>query len=603
VPVDLAALAAGHLHVPDGADPVVAFAADELARYLGRMFGRTPKRRPLVGGGGCRLALASATAAPAAARDLEPGVEHAIHAADATVVLAGAGSRALLAAVYALLADAGCRWSPYGEREEHVPGPADARRDVATVAVRPAFARRAYAADLATWHYTVPERLAARLPGDRAFVDWMAKSGATGLLFIRHANDTAWVLPALAAELARRGLAVEVGGHAIVELLPRALFAQHPEWFPMGPGGRRTDLGNVCASNEAALRAVATAAAAARAALGARDFHLWGLDLFGGGWCACGPCAGLPPSDQALRVANAATGALGDGTVFHLAYHDTIDPPRTVRPDPRVHAEFAPRERCYRHAIDDGACATNRRYREALDRHLAVFEGRVDVFEYYGDAILFGGCALPLAEVIQADLAHYRRAGVRGVSCLVFGAYSSFAYGVNLEAFARAALGPASAAAARGAHCARRYGPAAGAMDRYLAALERVMRPIPTWGDLKRPPAEPAAAARAHDALAGFLAHVPALMELLADAGRVTPNAAVGHEATLLAYTAASLDAVRTTLAVRTGIADATLGERAAATLREATRALQAVDSETAGIWARHDLEVVDAFFASTLGT
>src|SRR5207247_1941398 len=125
---------------------------------------------------------------------------------------------------------------------------------------------------------------------------------------------------------------------------------------------------------------------------------------------------------QALATCNAVADTLGPGgRVFHLAYHDTLEPPRAVRPDPRVWAEFAPRERCYAHALDDPACATNAAYRRALDAHLELFAGRVHVFEYYGDAILFGGCAVPLAEVVERDLDYYARAGVRGVSCLVFG--------------------------------------------------------------------------------------------------------------------------------------------------------------------------------------
>jgi len=115
---------------------------------------------------------------------------------------------------------------------------------------------------------------------------------------------------------------------------------------------------------------------------------------------------------------------------------DTIEPPARVAPHPRVSAEFAPRERCYGHALDDPSCATNAFYRRALDAHLERFAGRVDVFEYYGDAILFGGCAVPLVDVVARDLECYRAAGVRGVSCLVFGQYSTWAYGVNVEAFA-----------------------------------------------------------------------------------------------------------------------------------------------------------------------
>src|SRR6185369_9294387 len=79
-------------------------------------------------------------------------------------------------------------------------------------------------------------------------------------------------------------------------------------------------------------------ARAARAALpDAPDLHLWGLDVFGGGWCGCDGCAALTPSDQSLAVCNAAADTVGDdGRIFHLAYHDTLAPPASVRPHPRV---------------------------------------------------------------------------------------------------------------------------------------------------------------------------------------------------------------------------------------------------------------------------
>src|SRR5213079_1375958 len=89
---------------------------------------------------------------------------------------------------------------------------------------------------------------------------------------------------------------------------------------------------------------------------------------------------------------------------------------------------------------------------------------------------------------------YYARAGVRGVSCLVFGQYSLWAYGVNLEAFARGAVFPTAAAGARGAHAAR-FGRAAEPVVRYLAALERVMAEVVTYGDVLLPPAEAARAA------------------------------------------------------------------------------------------------------------
>src|SRR5207245_1160306 len=240
------------------------------------------------------------------------------------------------------------------------------------------------------------------------------------------------------------------GGHVLVELLPRALFATHPEYFPRAAGGGRSDLGNVCTASPGALAVVRERALAARAALpGATDFHLWGLDLAGGGWCACPQCRGLSPADQALAACNAVADTLGPGgRVFHLAYHDTLEPPRAVRPDPRVWAEFAPRERCYAHALDDPACATNAAYRRALGAHLA------------------------------------------------------------------------------------RFGRAVEPVVRYLAALERVMAGVVTYGDVLLPPAEGERAAAVRAALAAARQQAPELRRLLAAA-----PAARAAEEPLLEYT------------------------------------------------------------------
>src|SRR5436309_2200736 len=391
----------------------------------------------------------------------------------------------------------------------------------------------------------------------------------------------------------RAGLDAEGGGHVLVELLPRSLFAAHPQRFPLAPDGRRSDLGNVCAASAAALAVVRERAAAALAALpGATDFHLWGLDLPGGGWCACPSCARLSPADQALSVCNAVAETLGAGTrVLHLAYHDTLESPRAVRPHPRVWAEFAPRERCYAHPLDDPACATNAPYRRALDAHLTLFAGRVHVFEYYGDAILFGGCAVPLAEVVQRDLDYYARAGVRGVSCLVFGQYSLWAYGVNVEAFARGAVSPAAAASARGTHAAG-FGRAAEPVARYLAALERVMAGVVTYGDVLLPPAEAERAAAVRAALAAARRQAPELRRLLAAA-----PAARAAEQHLLEYTFAVLGALERWLAA----ADAEAREAALAALAGAVRHVRAAGLVGAGTWGLHDLEITHHFFAGAL--
>jgi hypothetical protein len=602
VSADLGRLAGGVLHVPAGAPAPVARAADELGRYLRRLFGATPARAAAPAARGAWLCLTPAGAAPPDARPVLPaGAEHAIDVAGDAVVLAGTTPRALLAAAYGLLAGAGCRWAPDGEAGEHVPAAGDARPAVTPRVARPRFARRAFASDLMTWHATVPERLAERLPSDLAFVDWMAKSDATGLLFIRHANDDRWTIPELRDALAARGLEAEIGGHALVELLPRARFATHPDWFPADRHGRRTDLGNACASSRGALDTIAARAGTVLAGEpSASGLHVWGMDLWSGGWCRCAACAGLTPSDQALTIANAVADGLDGRRVLHLAYHDTLAPPARVAPRETVWAEFAPRERCYAHAIDDPRCARNGPYREALCRHVDRFAGRVEVFEYYGDAILFAGCGVPLTDVLVRDLAWYAGAGVQGVYCLVFGAWSLVAYGVNVDAFARAAAGPVSGDAARAAYAARIAGAAGPAFARYLAALERLMAGVVTEGDLLLPPRREPEAGAMEAALARALAGAPAVRALLADAAGGRAPARVAAEAPLLDYTADVLAAVHAWLAaVRGGTPAEVAAPRTVAALETATAHLDAIPAAIRGTWPRYDLPLIQSFYGA----
>jgi hypothetical protein len=153
---------------------------------------------------------------------------------------------------------------------------------------------------------------------------------------------------------------------------------------------------------------------------------MWGDDIRGGGWCSCSTCAGMSPSDQALvatnLMADAAARVLPGATIAHLAYHDTLEPP-TIEPRDNVTALFAPRERCYAHAIDDSACHRNvPDYWEPFTRFAGLFPaGRMQVFEYYSDAILFKGLAPTHLWTLPGDTRAYSSAGVWNMGNLMVG--------------------------------------------------------------------------------------------------------------------------------------------------------------------------------------
>ena len=235
----------------------------------------------------------------------------------------------------------------------------------------------------------------------------------------------------------RRGMTLQFGGHHLPALLPRELFAEHPDWFPMRAGQRDARF-NLCTSSEGAMAEVRrrTRQFFERFS-GAQVYHLWADDITGGGWCECPGCAGLSPSDQALRATNVVAEVLGEvapaATVAHLAYHDTIAPPVVSEPAANVTALYAPRNRNYAFAIDDPSCPRNTiGHLSELTGLATSFAGRpraLAVFEYYSDAVLYKWLEPPNLEVLPGDARAYAAAGV-------------FDYG-NLAVSPRPWLGPA----------------------------------------------------------------------------------------------------------------------------------------------------------------
>jgi hypothetical protein len=154
-------------------------------------------------------------------------------------------------------------------------------------------------------------------------------------------------------------------------------------------------------------------------------FHLWADDISGGGWSHDPGKEENAPSDQALLVYNDIISRLRrklpHARLSFLAYHDTVFPPRVVKPAPGIAFFFAPRERCYAHALDDPACPLNQQYSKALENALPGFDRTdAEVFEYYTDEILFQNLTdPPLPGVISKDAQYYHRLGIPAVGSLM----------------------------------------------------------------------------------------------------------------------------------------------------------------------------------------
>lgn len=224
----------------------------------------------------------------------------------------------------------------------------------------------------------------------------------------------------LAEEL---GLRLEIGGHGLAKMLPRKLFSDKPELFrmfqPEDFNGRRLNDSNFCVTNPEAGKIVKeNFRKELEAAKGAYGFHAWADDLPAGGWCLCPSCRSFSPADQSMLAMNLFAETVReckcDVRIANIAYHDTMYPGININPAPETFLLFAPRERCYGHAIDDPSCRRNRFYMEALKAWREKCKDNRDnhTFEYYFDQILFRGMYPFLPDVILDDMKAYQENGI-----------------------------------------------------------------------------------------------------------------------------------------------------------------------------------------------
>lgn len=592
-----------HLRIllPAAGGEVTHCAAAELARGLRSMLGgvvRVESSGEIVSP---RL-LISADCAPAPPRPPALAGDGFALTPGARALAVDAGSeRGLLHAAADLQERLGARF-PAGCAPQFPPVRPARLFEMAPVKVEPAFTRRALVSDIMFWNYEYPDRLALHLGHDGEFIAWMARRGINAFSYIRHAHDRRARIDELVASYGQHGIDCEYGGHVLQLLLARERFATDPDYFPADAHGVRAARGNLCVSNPGALALVCA---------GAQEYvsrypenrllHVWGADVWSGAWCSCTSCASMAPQVQYMKVVNAIAEGMAPGgpPVAYLAYHDTIEPAPGLRPLPNVWFEWAPRERCYSHPIDDPACATNPRYWHALERYVELFEGRGHVFEYYADAILFGGFGFATPALIARDLRAYHRLGLRSISCLTFGAYSVLAYPVNLLAFTRASrsleLDPPSTLA----DAAAERHPACGAeMAVAYRAIEEAAQSALTYADVMRPPAAPGTAARLRAAAGAIRRAIQAADHILAS----LDSALLGAERELWHYGAESAEGLARYLeALEGGGAPGSAARDALSKIERAADRIRSIPLELKGNWGAYDFEWIHRVWLDAL--
>lgn len=244
-----------------------------------------------------------------------------------------------------------------------------------------------------------------------------------------------------------KGIEIEYELHAVSHLLPRDLFETHPEYFRADENGVRLKQANFCASSEDGLEVIANNALLLVKDLygSSNNYFLWTDDLKNG-YCKCEKCKNLSPSDQNLILMNSIIKKLKkespNAKIAYLAYYDSLNVPKTVKPEEGVFLEYAPYERdLYKPAIQ-----TLNQEEIAKIKELLKFFGKENswVLEYWVDNSYFSGYKKPPkelkinAEEIKKDIEFYKDLGFENISsfaCFLGEDYSKLYGEPNVCAF------------------------------------------------------------------------------------------------------------------------------------------------------------------------
>ena len=273
-------------------------------------------------------------------------------------------------------------------------------------------------------------------PGNEYAIDYLkiAKDHHLNTFSVYNADRNSKAWKDYMTEASLIGVRFEFQEHMMSFLLPRSLYDTHPEYFRMDKSGKRVKDANGCPSSEGALQEVYNNAKRLGASYMPTNhrFYFWLDD--GGDVCYCDKCKGLSASDQALMFENKVIEALKeldpDAMLAHLAYNNTTNAPKNVKPAEGIFLEFAPFHRTWANALSEtwaegNSGWTHAKYLRALQENLKVFPVETaQVLEYWMDDSLFSGWnpsnlkEVPWNQkIFLDDLKTYAKYGIRHITC------------------------------------------------------------------------------------------------------------------------------------------------------------------------------------------
>lgn len=350
-----------------------------------------------------------------------------LHGDGHNIVLTGKGPRGGLNAVYVFLDKyVGCRWPEPGR--EYVPKLDKLKLDGIDLVHNPAFYYRGIA-------------IHGRC-GEKSFLDiadWLSKNRMNAFqVFCGHYNT---LRPSVLADIEKRGLMPNIGGHSREYFYPSAkYFKEHPEYFAL-VDGKRVDDTQLCYSNHASIpEYAANVVAYLKKNPEIKMVGLWPSD--GWGFCQCDKCKSRQTTDVILDYINDLATHIHEQApgikCEFLSYIDYTVPPENVKPEPYLVPTYCEYwSRTQYHPITENRY-TNANCRNELESWVRK-SNQVTLFSYYGDDCIKRFLYNPVEDVIVEDLKYYHKIGLAGHFVLLTNPESWWSNAPHMYAYTRAA--------------------------------------------------------------------------------------------------------------------------------------------------------------------
>ena len=476
------------IYVSEHASTLEKFGANELQKYIDQISGVKLTIRINDGAElahGIFIGEELARVFGVNISDKYPGLDGlVIKTIKGNVVLAGGEGRGTLYAVYELLEEIGCRWyAPNfafydSAGGEYVPKLRTIHLPELDKVECPSFKyRKKYVEE--GWTHTVENM--------KQMIDWMAKAKMNVFSYpidYQHWGRVKWdnVREALAPELKKRGIMIEVGGHGYPNFLPpERYFNKHPNWFAEINGKKTAD--PLVVFNTSDAGALDMFVANVNEYISRHPeidiLDLWPPDNAKWSEDTQSLAQGSPPRRQAIilnAVAKAVRQKFPHVRIEFIAYQSYISPPENIQIDSSVIMDFCPIRQTSAYPIWDYRSVQNVPYNKALLQWFKrdVFKGDIGIYSYYRRYV-WRSLPVVIPNIIAEDMRWYHSLGVSGLS-----SYSEpgdwFTYELTHYAIAKLSWDVnISVPELVKDYCFHRFGPAAREMEQYFSIIEQTL--------------------------------------------------------------------------------------------------------------------------------